>query len=253
MLGKDEDIRARATLIGAEAGTLVASAHERLEDQLSVTRLWKLSGKWQADAQNRLSFDVQRSDGRADTLRFTGGWRVGEFQELLYTYEAKELKTRRKEWKLLVFQGHWDVTPQGQLAFLVGGDSDSELRFRGAFQTPSVLAKKGELRYQLGAETATRRKAREVMLFGKWKYSDKLGLSFEIEYEEGRKKALMFGVDAALNRKDSVAVKLKTRQGSPLGVELLLTRELFADGEAFARFAASAEEKRGEAGVRFRF
>jgi hypothetical protein len=253
MLGKNEDIRARATLVAAEPGELVVSAHERLEDQLSVTRLLKLSGKWQADPQNRLSFDVQRSGGRADTLRFIGGWRLGEFQELLYTYEVKELKTKRKVWKLLVLQGHWDVTPKGQLAFLVGGDSDSELRFRGAFQTRSVLAKKGELRYQLGAEATGRRKTQEVVLFGKWKYSDRLGLSFEMEYEEGRKKAIAFGADVALNEKDSVAVKLKTREGQSLGVELLLTRDIFADGEAFARFLKWAGETRVEAGVRFRF
>ena len=253
-LGKDEELKVKGSLVAAEPGTLVISVDDKQSDQLTTSRLLKLSGKWRTNAKNQLVFGVKKSEGDTDTLTFTGGWRVGEFQELLYTYEVRDLKTERKELKLLVFQGDWDFSEKHRLVFSVGGASDSAFRFRGAFQTRSILAKKGEIRYQLGVETSGRRRVQDVVLFGKWKYSDKFGLSFEMEYEEGRKRTITFGGEVAVTQKDRVEVDLKTRVGEPLGIALLLTRDIFGkDGETFARLQRWDGETRAEAGMRFRW
>ena len=173
---KNDEIRLRAPIVAAEPDALVVAVTEKQQEQQVVTSLWKLAGTWSANPKNQILFSADRESGRNNVLTFDGGWRVGEFQELLYTYEVRDLKTKRKEYKLLVFKGVWDITEKNTLTYLLGEDSDSRFRFRGTFQTKSILAKKGEVRSQAGVETSGRRGPQNVILFGKWKYSDKAGL-----------------------------------------------------------------------------
>ena len=252
---KDEEIKVRGSLVAAEPQALVIAVTERQSDQNIVTGLWKLAGKWRTDPKNQIVFEVGKESGKNDVLSFTGGWRVGEFQELLYTYEVRDLKTKRKELKLLVFQGAWDITEKNRLAYRLGGGSDPAFYFRAALQSKSILAKKGEIRYQAGLEVSGKRQTQDIVLFGKWKYSDKLGLFFEMEYEAGRKKSIGFGGDYSLASSRSVSVELKTAAGRPLGIELVLTQDVFGkDGQAFIRFKKSIEEgSRIEAGAQFKF
>ena len=127
-------------------------------------------------------------------------------------------------------------------------------RFRGAFQTKSILAKTGEIRYQIGVEAAGRRQLRTVTLFGRWLVSRDLGLSFETESADGIRRSILFGGDFRLNGRDQISVNLKHRGGTPLGVELVLTRELFdGDGNVFLRLKKSLEEARLEAGAAVRW
>ena len=240
--GKNEDIRLRGSLIAAQTDALVFSVTEKQKDQKIVTHLWKLAGRWRTDPKNQILFEVERESGKNDLLVFTGGWRLGEHQELLYNYKTGSLE----------FRGMWDISEKNRLAYLIGGDAGSALRFRGAFQTKSILAKKGEIRYQLGAEVSGKSRLKNILLFGKWKYSDKLGLSFEMEYGARRKKTIRFGGSYALTDDKTVTVELSDTKGSALGAEVILTRDLFGgNGEAFARFRRSVQESRVEGGLQF--
>ena len=172
----------------------------------------------------------------------------------MYTYEVRDLKTKRKELKLLVFKGAWDITEKNGLVYVLGQDSDSRFRFRGAFQTKNILAKKGEIRYQVGVEVAGKRQIQNVILFGKWKYSDKSGLFFEMEYEEGNRKSITFGGNYSMTDSQTITVALKSEIGSPLGAEVVLTKDLFSkDSQAFIRLKRSIEESAAEAGVHFQW
>jgi hypothetical protein len=251
--GKDEEFKFRGSLIAAEPRALVVAFTEKQADQKIVTRIVKLSGNWRLDSMNRIIFEMEREGGRRDVLVFKAGWKIGESNEIVYTYEVRDLRRKRGIIRQLVFEGFWDISEDHRLAYRLSGDSDSVFRFRGAFQTKSILAKKGEIRYQAGAEVRGGREPREIVLFGKWKFSRDLGLSFEIEYEHGRKKAIRFGGEYSVGKQSQIAVNLKTRSGDPLGVEVLFTRSFFGkDGQAFARLTRSVEESRVEAGLRFR-
>ncbi len=51
-----------------------------------------------------------------------------------------------------------------------------------------------------------------------------------------------------------VEARLKNREGEPLGLELVLTKDIFnGDGRAFLSFSKSLEGSVIEAGVRFRW
>lgn len=223
-------------------------------DEDVIDREMTLRGIWQADDRNRLKFLVERQDGSRGRLTLQGAWEIGPSQEILYRWQVEDPRKRRTESRLLRFQGYWDVGEDKRLVYHLEESSDSGFRFMGAFQTPSVLPKQGELRYQLGIEAAGRRLDRTITLFGKWKVSDRWGLSFEMPYREGRLHSIDFGANYHLDRLGNIACQLRTRQGKPLGVELTLTREFQKEqGEAFLRLRRSIEETAVEGGVRFKW
>lgn len=252
--GGREEVVLSGPLVGAERQGLSFRVEADSRDGDLVGKTLQLRGRWQADAENRLTFLAERRSGGPDALRLEGGWQIGPSQEILYRFEREDLKRKRRESRLLRFAGYWDIDEDRRLAYVLDRTSDSGFRFRGAFQTPSILAKEGAIRYQLGAEVDGGRRARTVTLFGKWKLSRRLELSFEVPYSGGRVRGIDFGAELGLDDKGNIACRLTTRHGEPLGVEVLFTRSFFkGDGELFARLRRSAEETSVEAGARLRW
>ncbi len=251
--GKDEEIRVKGSLLAAEAGALVLSVTERQSDQEIVSSLVRLTGSWHANQKNQLVFEVERAKGKSDTLVLKGGWRVDAHHQILYGYTQTDIKTRRKTSPDLSFDGYWDISEKNRLTYFLGAGDGSALRFRGAFQTNSVLAKKGEIRYQMGVEVAGKRKVQTIALFGKWKVSRELSLSFEIEYAHGKTRTILFGGEYALKGLANIAVNLKNTRGKPLGIELVLSKDIFEkDGQLFIRLEKYLNESRLEAGMSFK-
>ncbi len=251
---KKEEVSLKAPIVTAEPDALVVSVTERQEDQKIVTSLWRLTGKWGLDERNRIVFYVEREKGKSDELTFHGEWSVNKKYEIVYSYETTELKTKKKRLRTLAFGGYWDISEKNRLSYLLGGGSDSVFRVRGAFQTKSIYAKDGEIRYQAGAELSGRRKEKIIILFGKWKVSHDLRLSFEITYENGRKKSIFFGGEYAIDERLQVRVDLTTYHDKKIGLEVVFTKEvLMAEGQAFLRLRKTFEESRIEGGIRFKF
>lgn len=246
-----EELQFKGSLVAAEPEALVFSVRRKQSDHKSSLNLFKLTGKWKLNLRNQIVFDVTRRNGETDSLTFKGGWQVGPNHEIVYSYNEESLKRKTKVARELVFSGFWDISEKHRLTYFVGGSTESVFRIRGAFQTHSILAKKGEIRYQAGLEVNGRRQSREIILFGKWLVSRNLALSFEIEYPRHEKRTITFGGQYALTEKSEISVELKSRDGKPLALELILTKDIFGkDGQAFARLISSLEETRLEAGMR---
>ncbi len=248
--GDRETSRFRATLVAAEPGTLVIAAAQTKSRNKTVTEIVKLIGTWRANAQNNIIFEVEKASGAKDVLTFRGAWRVGEHHEIIYTWDQIALKTKRRWRQELIFKGHWDMTERQELTYSLGGDTDNTFRFRGAIQTKSLLAKRGEIRYQLGMEVFGKKKIQSVTLFGAWKWSRDFQLSFEVEYAEGRKHAIIFGGTVFLKNGAAIEVQLATRDGDSLGVELIFTKDFFdRKGRLFLRLRKTLESSSAEAGI----
>ncbi len=240
--GPAKEIKLKGSLIAAEPDALVFTYTETQSGDVTVKRTGKLSGSWKLDNKNRIQFEVERQDGRNDRLILQGGWTVNDSHQIVFTYTGQEL----------VFDGYWDIAEGNRLTYYLGGDTEKAVRFRGAFQTKSIVARAGAIRYQVGVEAAGKQRLKTIALFGKWIVSRDFGLAFEVEYAGGRRKSIAFGGDYRLAKDTEIAVKLKSRAGKPLGVELILTKELFAGkGSAFVRVLKQVEESRVEAGVGF--
>ncbi len=247
----EEAFKLEASLVAAEPEALVVSVTEKQENGKTVIRLARLSGQWHANEDNQIEFEVERESGRNDVLTFCGAWKVGDSHELIYTYRRQSLERKSTAIETLTFKGVWDFSEKNRLAYTFEGDSEAAFRFRGTFQTPSILAKKGEIRYQLGAETAGRQgKFRTVTFFGKWKLSNQLNLEFEMECANGKKRVFRFAAEFQITQDLGVTARLTSRQNDPLGVEVVFNKEfLNGKAQAFARLRKSLEESAVEAGV----
>lgn len=246
----EEEFEFQASLVAAEPDALVVSITEKQEGGRVVTGLAKLTGAWRANEKNQIEFEVERQSGKNNVLTFRGAWKAGDANEIIYTYQRKHLKGKVKTLETLTFKGWWDISEKNRLVYTLEGASDSAFRFRGAFQTTSILAEKGEIRYQFGLEAAGKKKLRTVTLFGKWKLSDRLELEFEMEYADGRKHEIRFGAEFAVTKDFTVSARLMNKENNPLGVEVVLSKE-FLDGQAqaFLRLRKTLEESALEAGV----
>ncbi|MBI3318867.1 MAG: hypothetical protein HYZ90_07010 [Candidatus Omnitrophica bacterium] len=265
LIGRDHEIRYRraepeqeaiftGNLVGTRPNRLVIQLSEKSTEERILQRIFALRGRWEADAKNRLTFLVERERGRTDRLTLQGGWEVGEGQEILYRFVRWDLKRKSRRLQTLTFRGRWEIEGPRELTYTLDADSDSAFRFRGTFQTPVILAKSGEIRYQVGVELEGKRRLQTVTLFGKWKLSRKLALEFEIPYRSGSRRGISFGATFTPDSGRSVSAKLTGRRGEPLGAEVLLTREfLQGQGEAFLRLRKSLEETAAEGGFRFRW
>lgn len=269
----DKEASVKGSLVAAEPDALVVSVTVQENEKRIVTGLVKLSGKWELDEKNRITFSVKRGLGKYDKLTFQGAWEINDNFQVTYGFTTQSVlegsgKKKRRVTKVtqeLIFEGHWDISDKNCLTYLIGVDSDSAFRFRGTFETSSILAKEGEIRYQVGVEyksssAAKKRRTQTITLFGKWKLSNDLALSFELECADGKRSEIKVGVDINLKKlqgpglrwllPDEVSVDLASREGDPLGIELVLTKDLF-DGNAqtFVRFRESLKETAVEAGI----
>lgn len=250
--GGNEQTVLSGPLIGASARGLTFRVEEETLDQDVIGRRLTLRGHWQADSRNRLAFVADGRKGQHTWLTLSGGWEVDRQHALLYRLHARKLATRTTQVRTIRFQGHWDLGKDRRLTYVLDRASDSQFRFRGTFQTPSLLAKQGAIRYQVGVELEGRRRLQTITLFGKWKLSRKLELTLEVPYRGGRVRGMTFGTVFQVGPDGQVSVALTAPGGEPLGVEGVVSRAfLRGRGEAFVRLRASLRQKGLEAGVRF--
>jgi hypothetical protein len=243
----------KGALVQAEANALVFALRRSAGQDLRAARRLTLSGRWQADARNRLTFLVGKADGSEDRLTLQGGWEVGKRHELLYRYRQRSAGRVREE-HTLGFEGRWDITRADRLVYRLTGSDDSAFEFRASLQSPSLNARDGRLIYQVGIGVAGgRTETRNVNLFGTWKLNRDLSVSFEVPYAHGRVQAIRFEGQARVGPRDRIAVALLNSERQPLGLSVTFTRELVPDAGLFLRLRKEAEERSLVGGVHVRF
>lgn len=237
----------RGSLLQAKAHALIFAVQQIDDQDAPRAQRLSLSGRWQADAANRLTFLVERGAGVEDRLTLGGGWEVGPRHELRYRYH-RSAPTRDRDGKVhkLQFDGAWDVAGANRLVYRIAGTTRSAFEFRAALQSPSVTARQGRLVYQVGVQVERgilRRK--RVTLFGAWKLHRDRSVSFEIPYADGRVRAIRFEGSFSQAPGLRLAMALSTRRGEPLGLSVTWTRELARDAGLFVR----ARREEGDASV----
>jgi hypothetical protein len=195
-----------------------------------------LSGSWQADAFNRLTFLVKK-DVSPDTLTFESAWQLNKNQQLIYKYEKINLKTRTKTAKTLIFEGFWEISGSHRLTYLFSRSSESRFDFRVQIGTPNQYPQNGVLKYKVGIGLKKTLVSRIIYLYGAWKFSRNLSLIFEMDYGEGRIHALEFGAVVHLNPYNKIAFILTDRRGEPIGFNLTFTHTFLKkiDAQAYLK------------------
>lgn len=242
----------KSELLDAAANALIFSLGTKQKSGAYNIRLLSLRGRWQADKYNRLSFLVQTSGVEHDTLIITGAWQVNENNTLTYSYKKAYLKKKARIAKILTFKGFWQISEKGRIVYVLDVESNSCFSFKVSLETPSILAKRGEIRYRAGIGVKGRPlfRAQTVTLYGIWKLSRQLGLSFEMDYGQGRTKEIRFGAGLTIADKNEVELQLINSAGKDLGLSVTFSRS-FLENKArwFLRLKKQGKDSRIEGGL----
>lgn len=238
------DVRGNALLFALTTAT---------KNNSRSTYVLEIGGVWKADERNRLSFHVKREGRKTDILTFTGAWECGKNNQIIYQYEKARLIRKKCETHTLTFKGYWQVLDNIRISYIISKDTDSAFNFT----TAASVYKEDYIQYELGIGLTDSLKPaiRKIRLFGTWTLKKGVGLTFEVEYENGKVSAIVFGAEAELTDKGTVAFRLRSEAGHrDLGVTLELSRKMLkGDGEAFLRMLVSQREAAIYAGTAWRW
>ena len=241
------------TIVDVRDNALVVSLWRRGRAGGFASQTLSLSGRWQADARNRLMFLASKSDGSEDRLVFDGAWTVDRRHQLRYRYEQAQAG-RGRATHTLRFAGTWGIRPDSQLAYRLDVTSRSAFEFQAALQSATLNAREGKIAYQVGIRLSNGRLVKQrVTLFGAWKLNRDLSVSFEMPYLDGRRRALTFKGAYAFLTRHTVSVQLMSRQGEPLGVAVTFSRSFLDDAQLFLRLQRVGRETQVLGGVQVRF
>ncbi|MDP1853449.1 MAG: hypothetical protein Q8L26_04540 [Candidatus Omnitrophota bacterium] len=229
-------------LMGADADMLSFMVTSKDSDRKEHIYIIKLSGRWQADKYNRLSFDVEKEKGPTDRITFRGSWEINKQNEIIYTYEKPSRANT------ITLKGYWDIGGKHRIIYVLNKELKSEFDFKVSV---GKSADRG-LEYEIGIGAVPAKKA--ITLFGSWKLSPKIGLLFEMPSADGKINSIVLGAWGKLDKNYNLEIRLENKRGEDLGVDVKLSRKILqGQGEAFIRTLSSRKEVSIVAGVGFRW
>ncbi|MDP2941131.1 MAG: hypothetical protein Q8N85_02600 [Candidatus Omnitrophota bacterium] len=236
-----DQLTLRGEILDVKKNSLLFAVKTRTKDGLPSMYLIELAGAWQANAQNRLTFRVNKENNGSDALNFEGSWQVDENYQIIYRYFQKQLTRKVKEIHTLTFQGYWDIQDKTRLSFVLDVNSDS----RFDFNTTLGIFKDNYIKYELGVGlSSVRQPAKQtVTFFGRWQIKKNIGLVFAVEREGRQIQQIVFGAQAKLANTGAVSFYLRNSLNQDIGAELKLSRDMFGgDGQAFLRLLKEKRE-----------
>ena len=150
----------KSELVTASGNELIFSVETR-----RGIYLLKFGGVWQADKYNRLSFNVIKEQGSANSLTLHGKWEINKQNEIVYVYPKN----------IITLRGYWDITEKNRLSYVINKDLGSEFDLKATFQRAETDSLHYGVSFGYGA------KKRTIILFGRWRFDKNTGLSFEIQ------------------------------------------------------------------------
>lgn len=223
----------------------------KTKDKLS-SYVIKLNGKWQADKYNQLTFNLKKEKSKHDILTLKGGWQINKNNQITYTYKKSQLIRKQKKDYTLTFKGHWDILGKKRISYTLDKSSTSGFDLRAYYSQ----FKSNYIKYKVGISTAVKPNPKDnvITLFGQWKLTKALGLSFEVKNKQGKPYSIKFGAEAKLTKKDTINFKLKNANNKDIQAQIELNHKILKGaGEAFIRLLKTNKQKTLLVGVGFGF
>lgn len=245
----------KGNIISTDRDALVFEIKTYDQNGLLHIRILKLSVIWLTDETNRLSLLVKKSP--PDIITLEGKWEINKTQQITYSYEKTDLKTKDKTLKTLTFEGFWQISSANKLTYILKHSSESKFDFRVQIETPTMYPKKGVIKYRVGIGIRKERPQEEkiISLFGDWKFSRNLGLSYQMDYGRGDIHEIQFASEVNFDKRNSIIFALKNKKGERLGISVTFTHKFLQrlDAQTFLRLKKLKETSGIEAGIHIPF
>ncbi|MDI6758947.1 MAG: hypothetical protein QMD94_04685 [Candidatus Omnitrophota bacterium] len=246
----------QSELITAKDNSVSFALTQKDTQGCSHAYILRLSGRWQADEYNCLTFNIEKERGITNKITLTGAWDVNKSNELVYTYEKSAcgersrttVKKKEKITKAITFKGYWDISEKYRVTYVLNKEIRSEFDFKVSVGKPIGRG----LEYEVGAGVALSKKT--ITLFGKWEINPKIGLLFEMPSVKGKVNRIVFGGWFKIDKNLILEARLESRTREDLGIDVKLSRKIFENqGEAFIQALKSQKEVFISAGIGFRW
>jgi len=245
----------KGNIISTDRDTLAFEMKTYDKNGLLHIQILKLSIILLTDKTNRISFLVKKNP--PDIITLEGNWEINKHQQITYAYEKTNLKTKEKSLQTLTFEGFWQITSVNKLTYILTHSQESRFDFRAQIETATIYPQAGVIKYRLGIGLRKERAPREkiIALYGVWKFSRNLGLSFQMDYGSGNIREIRFASEVNFDKKNSVNFLLKNRKGERLGFSLTFRHKFLKalDAEAYLRFKKAKEASGIDSGIRIPF
>lgn len=119
---KRNKLRLRTKIIDANGSEIVFLLNSRPHKNLRSSYIMKLHGSWQADKNNRLTFGVKREKGRVDNLTLFKAWKIGQNNEIVYSYGQDP--------KIITLKGSWHIKDRYRLGYILDKGINSGFDFK---------------------------------------------------------------------------------------------------------------------------
>jgi len=210
-------------------------------DDARTTYLLELSGSWQADSGNRLTFRIAKGLEFSGILTFYGAWDINKDNLLVYRYEKRTGLNKTGNLHEVIFKGRWDITQTLGLTYTIDRKSNSSFNFRSGLAS----FKKDRIEYEIGVgySNKLRPRIKTVIIYGRWAIRPGSALSLEVEAADGRLYSLNFNAQASLTDRDTVIFQFKASpdmRDKSASLELS-HKVLGGQGEAFIKYLKSIE------------
>lgn len=246
----------KGEIISCESDKLVFQIKSTQKNGTSTIKLLKLSGIWGANDSNQIFFSVTKKDS-PDILTFTAAWKLNSNQQITYTIEKTDLIKKTRYKNTLTFQGFWEINENKRLTYIISKGTDSKFDFKAQLETPNIYPKKGVIKYRvgIGVRKPKLKHTKIISLYGIWKFSRKIGLTFDMEYEKDRINTITFGTEINFNKNNTVEFNLKNSLGELLGISVIYTHKFLKqhDAEFFIKLTKAKRESAINAGVKIPF
>jgi len=214
----------KGEIISCESDKLVFELKSIDKNGLLQVRILKLSGTWAADELNQIYFSVSKKSS-PDTLTLQGRWQLNKNQQIIYTCEKSNLKTKDRTLSTLTFSGFWEISSANKLTYILSTGSNSKFDFKAQIETPTIYPKEGLIKYRLGVGlkglSPQGTVPELISLYGTWKINRSVGVSFDMEYAKGEVRSLDFGAEVNFNKDNEAVFNLKNDFGEDLGISVV--------------------------------
>lgn len=255
--GTDEEILTlRGEVVSLSAEAFAFSLKTRNRRGQSTVSLLVLEGTLGSDQSNRLFFRLSQQ-GQPGVLTCEGNWRLNRSQQIEYVYRRSDSRRKVAATHTFIVSGVWEIASATRLRYLLTHGSGRYLEFRVQLESPSLYPQKGVIKYRLGigSRGPSRRSGRLLCLYGDWKLSRSLGVTFDMEYGKVGVHRLCFDARISFNSRTQVLASLSSTKGEATGIRLVYLRRMMRpkDAEFFIELRRGQQERAIEAGVRIPF
>ena len=174
-------LRLKTGIAHASSSEIVFLLSSKTSKKKRSIYLMTLHGAWQADKNNRLTFDVKKESDKNDNLTLFNAWKIGKNSEIAYS--------QGKNYDVVRLKGFWDIKKKHRLSYILNKKIGSAFDFKAKLGRIIPKKEKTYVKFDITIDISKKKRVRRNVAFsGTWKLSRDKKILLEIS--PGKRKTL---------------------------------------------------------------